>query len=92
MTSNEPRLRRDSRTTFPVNTWTTADPWAEQRHRDPDFAERAVREGANLQASEALKANVVNYGALDLRDRRAVQRRVGGRRKRGNAGRLPAAR
>src|SRR6266851_4140238 len=39
---------------------------AEQRGRDPDFAERAVREGANLQASEALKANVVNYVAPDL--------------------------
>src|SRR6516225_8558931 len=31
---------------------------AQQRGRDPDFAERAVRQGANLQASEALKANV----------------------------------
>src|SRR5919198_984578 len=41
---------------------------AEQRGRDPDFAERAVREGANLQASEALKANVINYVAPDLRD------------------------
>jgi membrane-bound serine protease (ClpP class) len=41
---------------------------AEQRQRDPDFAERAVREGANLQASEALKANVINYIAPDLRD------------------------
>jgi membrane-bound serine protease (ClpP class) len=41
---------------------------AEQRGRDPDFAERAVREGANLQASEALKANVVNYIAPDLND------------------------
>jgi membrane-bound serine protease (ClpP class) len=41
---------------------------AEQRGRDPDFAERAVREGANLQASEALKANVVNYIAKDLPD------------------------
>src|ERR1700730_13315227 len=41
---------------------------AEQRGRDPDFAERAVREGANLQASEALKANVVNYIATDLQD------------------------
>jgi membrane-bound serine protease (ClpP class) len=41
---------------------------AEQRGRDPDFAERAVREGANLQASEALKANVVNYVAVDLND------------------------
>jgi membrane-bound serine protease (ClpP class) len=39
---------------------------AEQRGRDPDFAERAVREGANLQASEALKANVINYIAPDL--------------------------
>src|SRR5712692_3163880 len=41
---------------------------AEQRGRDPDFAERAVREGANLQASEALKANVINYVAPDLPD------------------------
>jgi membrane-bound serine protease (ClpP class) len=41
---------------------------AEQRGRDPDFAERAVREGANLQASEALKGNVVNYIATDLSD------------------------
>ena len=41
---------------------------AEQRGRDPDFAERAVREGANLQASEALKANVINYIATDLPD------------------------
>src|SRR6266699_761460 len=41
---------------------------AEQRGRDPDFAERAVREGANLQASEALKANVVNYIASDVSD------------------------
>jgi membrane-bound serine protease (ClpP class) len=41
---------------------------AEQRGRDPDFAERAVREGANLQASEALKANVINYVATDLPD------------------------
>src|SRR5438132_2679715 len=41
---------------------------AEQRGRDPDFAERAVREGANLQASEALKANVINYVASDLSD------------------------
>ncbi|MDQ6671895.1 MAG: nodulation protein NfeD [Chloroflexota bacterium] len=41
---------------------------AEQRGRDPEFAERAVREGANLQASEALKANVINYLAVDLTD------------------------
>jgi membrane-bound serine protease (ClpP class) len=41
---------------------------AEQRGRDPDFAERAVREGANLQASEALRSNVINYVAADLPD------------------------
>jgi membrane-bound serine protease (ClpP class) len=41
---------------------------AAERHRDPDFAERAVREGANLQASEALKTNVINYIATDLPD------------------------
>src|SRR5437879_7310249 len=41
---------------------------AEQRGRDPDFAARAVREGANLHASEARTANVVNYVATDLPD------------------------
>ncbi len=41
---------------------------AEQRGRDPEFAERAVREGANLQASEALKTRVINYVAPDLND------------------------
>jgi membrane-bound serine protease (ClpP class) len=41
---------------------------AEQRGRDADFAEKAVREGANLQASEALKGNVINYIATDLPD------------------------
>ncbi len=41
---------------------------AEQRGRDTDFAERAVREGANLQASEALRSNVINYIAGDLPD------------------------
>src|SRR5919199_2072406 len=41
---------------------------AEQRGRDPEFAERAVREGANLQASEALRANVINFVAVDLPD------------------------
>jgi membrane-bound serine protease (ClpP class) len=41
---------------------------AEQRGRDPEFAERAVREGANLQASEALRSNVINYIASDLSD------------------------
>ena len=41
---------------------------AQQRGRDPNFAEQAVRQGANLQATEALKSNVVNYIALDLTD------------------------
>jgi membrane-bound serine protease (ClpP class) len=41
---------------------------AQQRGRDPGFAERAVREGANLQASDALQSNVVNYVAADLPD------------------------
>jgi len=41
---------------------------AEQRGRDPDFADRAVREGANLQATEALRTHVVNYIATDLND------------------------
>lgn len=41
---------------------------AAERGRDADFAERAVREGANLQASEALASHVVNYIAPDLDD------------------------
>jgi membrane-bound serine protease (ClpP class) len=41
---------------------------AQQRGRDATFAERAVREGANLQASEALQSNVVNFVAQDLPD------------------------
>jgi membrane-bound serine protease (ClpP class) len=41
---------------------------AEQRRRDAEFAEKAVREGANLHASEALKAGVVDYIATDLND------------------------
>jgi len=41
---------------------------AEQRGRDTEFAERAVREGANLQASEALRSNVVDFVANDLSD------------------------
>jgi membrane-bound serine protease (ClpP class) len=41
---------------------------AEQRGRNPDWAEQAVRQGANLQATEALKQNVVNYVAPNLAD------------------------
>lgn len=41
---------------------------AEQRGRDIEFAEQAVREGANLQASEAHSRGVVNYLASDLND------------------------
>jgi membrane-bound serine protease (ClpP class) len=41
---------------------------AQQRGRDPAFAERAVREGANLQASDAYTSHVVNYLATDLPD------------------------
>ena len=41
---------------------------AEQRGRDAAFAERAVRDGANLEASQALRANVVNYLAADVPD------------------------
>jgi membrane-bound serine protease (ClpP class) len=41
---------------------------AQQRGRDPAFAERAVRDGANLQARDALQANVVNYIAADVPD------------------------
>jgi membrane-bound serine protease (ClpP class) len=40
----------------------------EQHARNADWAETAVRNGANLQASEALKQNVVNYIATDLSD------------------------
>jgi len=41
---------------------------ATQRGRDPAFAERAVRDGANLQAVDALQSNVVNFIATDLHD------------------------
>lgn len=41
---------------------------AELRGRNPDFAEQAVRQATNLQASEALRQNVVNYVAPDLPD------------------------
>jgi membrane-bound serine protease (ClpP class) len=41
---------------------------AEQRGRNADWAETAVRNGANLQASEAVKQNVANFVATDLPD------------------------
>jgi membrane-bound serine protease (ClpP class) len=41
---------------------------ADQRGRNADWAEQAVREGANLQASDALQQHVVNYIATDLPD------------------------
>jgi membrane-bound serine protease (ClpP class) len=41
---------------------------ADQRQRNADWAEQAVREGANLKASDALQQNVVNYIAADLPD------------------------
>jgi membrane-bound serine protease (ClpP class) len=41
---------------------------AEQRGRNADWAEQAVRQGANLQATEALKQKVVNYVAPDMQD------------------------
>jgi membrane-bound serine protease (ClpP class) len=41
---------------------------AQLRGRDPDFAERAVREAASLSAEEALKANVIDLVASDLKD------------------------
>lgn len=41
---------------------------ADQRGRNADFAERAVREGANLQAADALSQNVVDIVATDLPD------------------------
>jgi membrane-bound serine protease (ClpP class) len=41
---------------------------AEMRGRNADWAERAVRESANLSASEALQLNVVDLLAEDVRD------------------------
>ena len=41
---------------------------ADQRQRNADWAEQAVREGANLTASDALQQHVVNFIATDLRD------------------------
>jgi membrane-bound serine protease (ClpP class) len=41
---------------------------AERRGRNPDWAERAVREGVNVTEQEALRLGVVNYVAANLRD------------------------
>ncbi len=41
---------------------------AELRGRNADWAEKAVREGANLQASSALQQNVIDLIATDLPD------------------------
>jgi membrane-bound serine protease (ClpP class) len=41
---------------------------AEEHGRDAGFAERAVREGANIEASTALRDGVVNFVAKDLPD------------------------
>jgi membrane-bound serine protease (ClpP class) len=41
---------------------------AEQHGRDATFAERAVREGANVEASAALRIGIVNVMARDLPD------------------------
>lgn len=41
---------------------------AQLRGRDPDFAERAVREAASLSADEALKAGVIDVVATDFGD------------------------
>lgn len=41
---------------------------ADQRQRNANWAEQAVREGANLKASDALQQQVVNYIATDLPD------------------------
>ncbi|MBV9516147.1 MAG: nodulation protein NfeD [Mycobacteriaceae bacterium] len=41
---------------------------ADQRQRNADWAEQAVREGANLTAADALQQHVVNYVAADLPD------------------------
>ncbi len=49
---------------------------AQLRGRNPDFAERAVREAASLSADEALKAGVIDLVASDLKD---LLRRLDGR-------------
>lgn len=49
---------------------------AQLRGRNPDFAERAVREAASLSADEALKAGVIDLVASDLED---LLERVDGR-------------
>jgi membrane-bound serine protease (ClpP class) len=41
---------------------------AELRGRSADWAERAVREGATLTATQALKENVIDFIAADLRE------------------------
>jgi regulator of protease activity HflC (stomatin/prohibitin superfamily) len=41
---------------------------AEQRGRDTAFAERAVRDGADLEASQALQSKAVNHLAADVPD------------------------
>jgi len=41
---------------------------AQLRGRNPDFAERAVREAASLSAEEALKSGVIDVVASDLKD------------------------
>ena len=49
---------------------------AELRGRNADWAERAVREGVNVQASEALKQNIIDVVASDVPD---LLRQVDGR-------------
>lgn len=49
---------------------------AEQRGRNADWAERAVREGANVTAQEALNLGVVDVVAADVQD---LLRQVDGR-------------
>jgi len=42
--------------------------WAQQRGRNVEWVERAVRESVSITDEEALRKNVVEYRATDLRD------------------------
>ncbi len=50
---------------------------ADLRGRNADWAEKAVREGANLQASAALEMNVIDLVAADIQD---LLRQIDGRK------------
>jgi membrane-bound serine protease (ClpP class) len=65
---NEAQLSQEMKNKLTNDAVASIRALAEQRGRDPEFAERAVRDGANLQASEALRTNVIDYVAADLPD------------------------